>query len=94
MSANRINDTRVYQTLEQTKAKSFGECGHVYITDITSLPKKTKFHTIQVLEDSEISYTDAQTEHQNILVPQFDTIYGDFKSISVISGRVRAYLQC
>ena len=91
--SNRINDTRIASLLTETKNKNFGANGHIYITNTTVLPIKTKFYAIQVLEESEISYTDGDKQHLNITLPQSDTIFGNFTSISVVTGRVRAYIQ-
>lgn len=73
---------------------SFGQFGSRYIINSLELPAGEKYNAIQALEDSEVTLT--QLKGQKTLtalpIPAGVTVYGDFQSVTWVSGKFLAYI--
>jgi len=76
------------------QAQAFGDYGSEYIVTGETGTVNTVFKAITALEESSLTLTQPKgdTTLTTIPVPAGVTIYGTFTSISVVSGKVLAYI--
>lgn len=88
VSADTLNDTH-----HHTNRQSFGEAGVILIDD--TVAHTGPFVAIQALEDAAVDISECDMSFiedvADFTIPKGLTIYGEFTSIELDSGKVLAY---